>query len=72
MQRKAEVLNALSVIHDKVAQYNVVFFYYSGHGVQLDGIDYIVPVDAKGIDKSGLKAESVPVHYFLDEFEKYS
>ena len=69
---KAEVLEALSIIHDKVALYNVVFFYYSGHGVQLDEIDYLVPADAEGIDISGLKAESVPVHYFLDEFEKYS
>jgi hypothetical protein len=69
---KAEVLEALNIIHDKVALYNVVFFYYSGHGVQLDGIDYLVPSDANGIDQSGLKAESVPIHYFLDELEKYS
>jgi hypothetical protein len=68
---KVEVLNALSIIRDKVGQYNVVCFYYSGHGVQLDGIDYLVPIDAKGVDKTGLRAESVPIHYFLDEFEKY-
>jgi uncharacterized caspase-like protein len=69
---KAEVLNALSIIRDKVVQYNVVFFYYSGHGIQLDGIDYLIPIDAEKVtDKSGLRAESVPVHYFLDEFEKY-
>jgi hypothetical protein len=69
---RVQVMNALSVIHDIAAQYNVVFFYYSGHGAQLDGIDYLIPVDAhKKSDKSSLKAESVPIHCFLDEFEKY-
>lgn len=69
---RVQVMNALSVIHDIARQYNVVFFYYAGHAAQLDGIDYIIPVDAeKDFDKSGLRAESIPVNYFLDEFEKY-
>lgn len=30
----------------KASSYDTILFYYAGHGIQLDGINYLVPVDA--------------------------
>ena len=31
----------------KVKNYDVALFYYAGHGVQVNGVNFLVPVDAK-------------------------
>jgi hypothetical protein len=42
-------------------------FYYSGHGVQADGINYLIPINAKITSKADLKRRAYDVGYFLDE-----
>ena len=32
---------------NKIKDYDVALFYYAGHGVQVNGINYLVPIDAK-------------------------
>lgn len=32
---------------DKISNYDVAFFYYAGHGVQVNGVNYLIPVDAQ-------------------------
>lgn len=41
-------------------------FYYAGHGVQVDGSNYIIPVDAKIEKERDVKYESVNVQRFLE------
>ena len=36
---------------NKIKDYDVALFYYAGHGVQVNGINYLVPVDAKMDDE---------------------
>ena len=31
----------------KQADYNISLFYYAGHGVQVEGVNYLLPVDVK-------------------------
>ncbi|MGC1390748.1 MAG: caspase family protein [Bacteroidales bacterium] len=50
---------------------NVALFYYAGHGLQVDGINYLIPTDAKLKDKSDCKFEAIQVNYVVEEFEKY-
>ncbi|MGD0755930.1 MAG: caspase family protein [Bacteroidales bacterium] len=50
---------------------NVALFYYAGHGVQVDGINYLIPTDAKLNDKNDCKFEAIPVNFVVEEFEKY-
>ncbi len=50
---------------------NVALFYYAGHGVQVDGINYLIPTDAKLNDKNDCKFEAIQVNYVVEEFEKY-
>jgi Caspase domain len=38
---------------------SVGLFYYAGHGVQLDGTNYLVPVDAKLLDRDDVRQRGV-------------
>jgi len=42
-----QMINAENDFADQLNRYDVGLFYYSGHGVQFDGSNYLVPVDAK-------------------------
>lgn len=55
----------------KLNQYDVALFYYAGHGVQVDGINYLVPVDAKLQDKLSLKIEAVDVGQIVGQYAEY-
>ena len=37
---------AIDVFGEKIKNYEVSLFYYSGHGIQLNGYNYLIPVDA--------------------------
>lgn len=43
----------------------VGLFYYAGHGVQVKGENYLVPVDANIFDESEVEFESINVNAFL-------
>ena len=48
---------------------SIGLFYYSGHGVQADGVNYLIPIDANIKSKVDLKYNAYDVNYFLDEME---
>ena len=47
----------------------VGLFYYAGHGVQIDGENYLVPVGANVESAADVKYELVTVAYVLDEMK---
>ena len=44
-------------------------FYYAGHGMQVDGDNYLLPVDANPMSESDLRYEAVPVGKLLNQME---
>ena len=54
----------------KLSSYNVALFYYAGHGIQVGGINYLIPTDANLNDKDDCKWEAVAVSTVTDEFKK--
>ena len=46
---------------------SLTLFYYSGHGVQADGINYLIPSDAKIASKADLKRRAYDLGYFLED-----
>jgi uncharacterized caspase-like protein len=48
---------------------SVGLFYYAGHGVQIEGENYLVPVAADVEDAADVKYELVNVGYVLDEMK---
>ncbi|MFN8348801.1 MAG: SUMF1/EgtB/PvdO family nonheme iron enzyme [Spirosomataceae bacterium] len=43
---QSEFLRSIDEFGDRLRQYDVGLFYYSGHGVQHNGDNYLVPIDA--------------------------
>jgi len=46
---------------NKVKDYDVALFYYAGHGVQVNGVNFLVPVDAKMDDELSAKYEAFDI-----------
>jgi len=41
-----DMRNAFEQFANKIRQYNVVLFFFAGHGMQIDGENYLIPIDA--------------------------
>lgn len=66
-----QMKDSIRHFNERLPDYNVGLFYYAGHGVQVDGINYLLPTDAKLEDRSACKYEAVRVDFIVEEFEKY-
>ncbi len=54
----------------RLKDYNLGFFYYAGHGVQIDGENYLIPVDAKLKSQGEVRYECYPVGRVLAKMEE--
>ena len=68
---KNELDHAILDFWRKQADYNVSLFYYAGHGVQVDGINYLLPVDAELEDELALRIEAVDVNEVVSQFGRF-
>ncbi len=48
---------------------NEGFFWFAGHGVQIDGENYLLPVDVDSTDDLSVKHSSYSVRYLTDSFD---
>jgi len=55
----------------KLPRYNITMFFYAGHGVQVDGINYLLPVDAVLNEKNDVKFQAISVNFITEEFDRY-
>jgi formylglycine-generating enzyme required for sulfatase activity len=53
----------------KLHNYNVGLFYYSGHGLQSQGDNYLVPIDARIRSAVDIKYTSINANQILDKME---
>lgn len=63
--------NAILDFWRKLGNCDVALFYYAGHGVQLNGINYLLPVDAQLEDRLSVEIEAVEVNKVVNKFEYY-
>jgi uncharacterized caspase-like protein len=66
---KREFKDAIFEFTGKINPDTVAVFYYAGHGVQIDGINYLVPTRAALRTKSDIEDESVQVNYLMSELD---
>jgi len=69
--KRVEMSESITNFASKFADYNVALVYYSGHGIQIDDINYMVPVDAKIDSLELLNQEAVSEIEVLSKYEKY-
>lgn len=60
---------AVDDIAEKAASYETVLVYYAGHGFQIDGNNYLVPVDSKLRDRKKFANETVDLNGIVGKLE---
>jgi hypothetical protein len=68
---KSVMENAVREFSKKLPYYNIALVYYAGHGIMVDGINYLIPVDANLAEKGDVKYEAMSVNFITEEFERY-
>lgn len=68
---KAQMEQTILDFSRELGKYNVALFFYAGHGIQLDGTNYLIPVDARLDDKLAAQFEAVDVGKLVSQFERY-
>lgn len=51
---------------------DIALFFYAGHGLQVGGHNYLIPIDAKLQDETSLDFEAVQVDFVLRQMERSS
>ena len=68
---KSEMDQAILGFSRELGKYNVALFFYAGHGIQVDGANYLLPVDARLDDRLAAPFEAVDVAKLIAQFERY-
>jgi hypothetical protein len=64
-----ELKKAIRTFGDALSSGGVALFYYSGHGVQVKGSNYLIPVNADIRNEGDVELEAVDANYVLNEME---
>ena len=49
---------------------DIALFYYAGHGLQVNGINYLVPIDTQLLDEADLEFEALRLQTILSQMER--
>lgn len=66
---KREFKDAIFEFSGRTNEQTLALFYFAGHGLQVDGLNYLVPTDAALRTKSDIEDESVQINYLMSEME---
>jgi Caspase domain len=66
----SELLQALDQFYAKADGADAALFFFAGHGLQFDGINYILPKDAQLRSETRLKQETIALQDVLAAIEK--
>ncbi|NNE21841.1 MAG: hypothetical protein HKN11_04460 [Rhizobiales bacterium] len=61
---------ALDSIAERASSLDVIAFYFAGHGLQKNGKNYLVPVDAKLKTETAIERETIGLQSFMDVMER--
>ena len=65
--KQKEMLRALTDYGEKVTPGSEALFFYAGHGMQVRGRNYLIPVDAEIGGENSVSSEAVDVDQLLDK-----
>jgi len=65
-----EMERSVRLFREKINSADVGLFYFSGHGCQVDGQNYLIPIGERISSEIDVKYKSLPVGYLLDQMEK--
>lgn len=62
-----EMNRAIAQFGEKLRADTVALFYYAGHGMQVRGKNYLIPIDARIASEASSRAEAVDVDTIMDQ-----
>lgn len=62
-----EMNRAIAQFGERLAASSVALFYYAGHGMQVKGKNFLIPIDAEIASEASVRAEAVDVDAVLDQ-----
>ncbi|MGH6826052.1 caspase family protein [Methyloceanibacter sp.] len=65
----AALIAELKSFGDKAPQYDWALVYYAGHGIEVGGVNYLIPVDAELANATHVDDEAVPLNRVLAKVE---
>lgn len=69
---KAEMQTTLARFAKAARDTDIALFFYAGHGLQVGGHNYLIPIDAELQDETSLDFEAVQVDFVLRQMERSS
>lgn len=66
---KREFKDAIYAFTGKITPRSVALFYFAGHGLQVEGVNYLIPVKAALRTRSDIEDESVQINYLMSELD---
>lgn len=68
-QKHGAMKKALRGFKNELAGGDEAVFFYAGHGAQIGGTNYLLPVDLAGEDEEQVKDEAIPLQRILDDLQ---
>ena len=69
---KKQMYDAISDFSKRLKDYKYAIVYYSGHGVQKKGENFIIPIDAKGTKEWQFDATTININEIFKEFKDFN
>jgi len=66
---REEMDAAVEAFHRNLNKARVGFFYYAGHGMQIDGTNYLLPVDIHIMSSADIKHRAIKLDWILGKME---
>jgi hypothetical protein len=69
VKTKGQFKDLIAKFTQSVKKGDVILFFYAGHGVEMDGENYLVPTTAEFKTKGGFEDDAIKVNFILGELE---
>jgi|GEM_PF-2604658 len=66
---QVQMKNAFILFIRRIKDANISLFYYSGHGMQMDGVNYLIPIDADITDKISATENTININDWISKLE---
>ncbi|GAA4418946.1 hypothetical protein GCM10023187_52870 [Nibrella viscosa] len=68
---KAQVEQAIGQFSKAAQNADVALFFYAGHGVEAEGVNYLIPTDARLDDPEDARLQAISLDLVLSEMKRY-
>lgn len=62
--------HAIRTFGNQLQTGDIALFYFSGHGVQVNGVNYLLPINIRVYDEEEIKYQAVDVRMLLDKLQR--